>query len=107
MPRDEVFDGVRMEALDVERTKGITRNLLPFFKTCVTKCGAFKQLSDVNSIYNGKSSNEPKCEDVSSKIQSCLDEYFKFDTPNIIRGMFTFSANLVHLYFNQFLKLLN
>ena len=99
MPRDEVFDGVRMEALDVERTKGITRNLLPFFKTCVTKCGAFKQLSDVNSIYNGKSSNEPKCEDVSSKIQSCLDEYFKFDTPNIIRGMFIFFCKFSSLIF--------
>ncbi|XP_028752637.1 lipoxygenase 3, chloroplastic-like [Neltuma alba] len=86
VPRDEVFDGIRMEALDVERTKGITRNLLPFFKTCVTKCGDFKQISDVTNIYNGKTWHELKCEGVSNKIQDCLDDYFKFNTPNIIRG---------------------
>ncbi|XP_054777140.1 lipoxygenase 3, chloroplastic-like isoform X2 [Prosopis cineraria] len=80
VPRDEVFDKIRIEALDVERTKGITRNLIPFFKTCVTKCGTFKQLSDVTSIYNGK------CEGASNKIQDSLNEYFKFSTPNIIRG---------------------
>ncbi|KAK4259830.1 hypothetical protein QN277_006121 [Acacia crassicarpa] len=86
VPRDEVFDGIRMESLDVERTKGITRNLFPFFKTCVTKCGAFKQLSDVTSIYSGKTFHESKYEDVSNKIQAYFDDHFKFNTPNIIRG---------------------
>ncbi|XP_028799246.1 lipoxygenase 3, chloroplastic-like isoform X2 [Neltuma alba] len=86
VPRDEVFDQSRMEDLDEERTKGVTRNLLPFFKTCVTKNGDFKQLSDVTSIYNGKTLDELKFEDISNKIQDCLNEYFKFNTPNIIRG---------------------
>ncbi|XP_054777049.1 lipoxygenase 3, chloroplastic-like [Prosopis cineraria] len=86
VPRDEVFDEIRIQALDVERTKGITRNLIPFFKTCVTKCGTFMQFSDVTNIYNGKTAQEWKCQDASNKIQDSLDEYFKFNTPNIIRG---------------------
>ncbi|KAI9079311.1 hypothetical protein K1719_038712 [Acacia pycnantha] len=86
VPRDEVFDGTRKESLDVKRTKGITRNLLPFFKTYVTNCGAFKQLSDVSSIYSGKTFRESKYEDEGNKIQAYLDDHFKFNTPNIIRG---------------------
>lgn len=108
VPRDEAFDEHRLEALDVERTKGITRNLIPFFRTCVTKCGSFKQLSDCTSIYNNKNNNQQiKSDDdtknnekikgtnntinnipsdFSSMIQDSLDDYFKFTTPNIIRG---------------------
>ncbi|XP_054777130.1 lipoxygenase 3, chloroplastic-like [Prosopis cineraria] len=94
VPRDEVFDEIRTEALDVERTKGITRNLIPFFKTCVTKCGAFKQFSDVTSIYSGKTAQELKCRDSSTKIQDSFDEYFKFSSPNLIRGKNSVSCML-------------
>ncbi|KAL2341892.1 hypothetical protein Fmac_009832 [Flemingia macrophylla] len=94
VPRDEVFEGVRKEALDVGRLKGVTRNLIPFISTCITKCGAFKQLSDVQKIYKRRQIDEMKPENgstsksylpmVVSTIQNALEEYFKFNLPRII-----------------------
>ncbi|KAG4971477.1 hypothetical protein JHK85_037898 [Glycine max] len=97
VPRDEAFEGVRKEALDVEKLKGATRNLIPFIRTCITKCGNFKQLSDVQQIYKRKHVDKMKPENVTttkwplpmnmmSKIQNDVEEYFKFDTPRIING---------------------
>lgn len=97
VPRDEVFEGVRKEALDLEKSKGITRNLIPFIQTCVTKSGDFKQLSDIKMIYKRKLVHEIKPEegtttkpsqpiDVIKKIHDDVEEYFKFNTPHIISG---------------------
>ncbi|TKY71701.1 Lipoxygenase 3 [Spatholobus suberectus] len=96
VPRDEVFEGMRKEALDVERLKGVTRNLIPFISTCITKCGEFKQLSDVQKIYKRKHVDEMKPENGittksslpmdMSKIQNAVEEYFKFNLPRIISG---------------------
>lgn len=98
VPRDEVFEGVRKEALDVEKLKGTTRNLIPYIKTCINKCGDFKQLSDVQKIYKRKHVDKMKPENENSttgkwslpmnmnKIQNDVHEYFKFNTPRIIGG---------------------
>ncbi|XP_061375574.1 lipoxygenase 4, chloroplastic-like [Gastrolobium bilobum] len=96
VPRDEVFEGVRKEAFDVERVKGVTRNLIPFIRTCVTKCGDFEQLSDIQKIYKRKHVHEinpkegtttkPSFPMDGSRIQDAIQEYFKFDTPLIISG---------------------
>ena len=90
VPRDEVFEGARKEAFDVERIKSMTRNLIPFLRTCVTKCGDFKQVSDIQNIYKrkpeeGTTTKSPFPTDVS-KIQDAMDEYFKFDTPQVFSG---------------------
>lgn len=98
VPRDEVFEGARKEAFDVERLKGVTRNLIPYIRTCVTKVGDFKQVSDILNIYKRKQMHEKKPEEGTttikspiptdvSKVQDAVDEYFKFDTPHIISGM--------------------
>ncbi|KAJ1381888.1 PLAT/LH2 domain [Sesbania bispinosa] len=92
VPRDEVFQGVRKEAFDVERLKGVTRNLIPYLRTCITKCGSFNQLSDVQNIYKRKQVHEMSTTTKSSfptdltKIQDTVEEYFKFNTPHIISG---------------------
>lgn len=96
LPRDEVFEGARKEALDVERLKGITRNLIPYIRTCVTKCGAFKQLSDIQKIYKTKHLHELRPNEGTttkssfptdvSKIQDAIEEYFKFNIPHIMCG---------------------
>ncbi|KAL2341891.1 hypothetical protein Fmac_009831 [Flemingia macrophylla] len=96
VPRDEVFEGVRKEALDVEKLKGTTRNLIPYIKSCITKCGDFKQLSDVQNIYKRKHVDKMKPQNENGttakwslpmnmgKIQNDVEEYFKFNTPPII-----------------------
>ncbi|KAK7246507.1 hypothetical protein RIF29_41376 [Crotalaria pallida] len=94
VPRDEAFEGVKKEGLDCEKLKGITRNLIPFFTTCVAKCGDFKQLSDITNIYKRKDLHEIKAEkgkpsqpmDVIRKIYDDVEEYFKFNTPRINGG---------------------
>ena len=96
VPRDEVFGGARKEALDAERVKGVTRNLIPFIRTCITKCGAFKQLSDIKNIYKRRHVDELKPPEGTTtkqslpfdmnKFQDSLEEYFKFSTPHIISG---------------------
>ncbi|CAJ1961682.1 unnamed protein product [Sphenostylis stenocarpa] len=96
VPRDEVFEGVRKEALDGEKLKGTTRNLIPLIKTCIAKCGDFKQLSDVQQIYKRKRVDKMKPEKETptkwslpmtmSKIQNDVEEYFKFNTPRIVNG---------------------
>lgn len=99
VPRDEVFEGVRKEALDLEKSKGVTRNLIPFIQTCVTKSGDFKLLSDIKMIYKRKHVNGIKTEegttikpsqpmDVIRKIHDDVDEYFKFNTPHIVSGTY-------------------
>ncbi|MED6130653.1 hypothetical protein PIB30_002767 [Stylosanthes scabra] len=94
VPRDEVFEGVRKEALDVERVKGITRNLIPFIRTCITKCGVFKDLSEMKNIYKRKDETKHDEENnptlaihhVNKLFQDSFEEYFKFSTPHIITG---------------------
>ncbi|WVY93562.1 hypothetical protein V8G54_032650 [Vigna mungo] len=96
VPRDEVFEGTRKKALDVEMLKGTTRNLIPFIRTCITKCGDFKQLSDVQQIYKRKHVHRMKPEKVASmrwsllmnmsRIKSNVEEHFKFNAPRIING---------------------
>lgn len=86
VPRDEVFDGARKEAFDVESIKGMTRNLIPFIRTFVTKCGAFKQLSDVKKIYKTNHVLEMKPKDGNRTWSFPMEDYFKFNTPHIIRG---------------------
>lgn len=96
VPRDEVFEGLRKEALDMGKLKGTTRNFIPFIRTFITKCGDFKQLSDVQKIYKRKHKDKMKPEDGTttkwslpmdmSKIQNDVEEYFKFNTPRIING---------------------
>ena len=92
VPRDEAFEDDRKEALDVGRIKGVTRNLIPFFRTCVTNCGDFKQLSDISCIYGNTNVEEmttklmPLPTDLI-KIQDSVQDYFKFNTPSILSGM--------------------
>ncbi|XP_017434832.2 linoleate 13S-lipoxygenase 3-1, chloroplastic [Vigna angularis] len=96
VPRDEVFEGMRKKALDVEKLKGTTRNLIPFIRTCITKCGDFKQISDVQQIYKRKHIHKMKPEKVAStrwsllmnmsRIRNNVEEHFKFNTPRIING---------------------
>ncbi|KAK7412346.1 hypothetical protein VNO78_03801 [Psophocarpus tetragonolobus] len=92
VPRDEAFEGVRKEALHVEKIKGTTRNFFPFITTCITKCGNFKKLSDVEKIY--KRSHVHQNETTTkwslpvnmTKIQNDVEDYFKFNTPSIIHS---------------------
>ncbi|KAL4394381.1 hypothetical protein AHAS_Ahas02G0146300 [Arachis hypogaea] len=96
VPRDEVFEGVRKEALDVERVKGVTRNLIPFIRTYITKCGVFKELSEIKNIYKRRhqvdamnhtnEENGTLSIDVNKLFQDSFEEYFKFSTPHIISG---------------------
>ncbi|XP_027932988.1 lipoxygenase 4, chloroplastic-like [Vigna unguiculata] len=97
VPRDEVFEGMRKKAFDVGKLKGTTRNLIPFIRTCITKCGDFKQLSDVQQIYKRKHVNEMKPEkgastkwsllmNMTSRIKNSVEEHLKFNTPRIING---------------------
>ncbi|KAI4296747.1 hypothetical protein L6164_036675 [Bauhinia variegata] len=96
VPRDEAFRGVRKEALDQEMFKSMTRNLIPFIKTHASKYGAFKHLSEITSIYKGKSEMKSKEEGKLGnttklplpmdliKLKDSAEEYFKFNIPNII-----------------------
>ncbi|RYR26284.1 lipoxygenase 3, chloroplastic-like isoform X1 [Arachis ipaensis] len=96
VPRDEVFEGVRKEALDVERVKGVTRNLIPFIRTYITKCGVFKELLEIKNIYKRRhqvdamnhtnEENGTLSIDVNKLFQDSFEEYFKFSTPHIISG---------------------
>ncbi|KAJ1381887.1 PLAT/LH2 domain [Sesbania bispinosa] len=96
VPRDEVFEGARKESFDMERLKGVTRNLIPYLRTCITKCGAFKELSDVQKIYKRKPVHEMKPKEGTttkssfptylSNIQDAVEVYFKFNAPQIISG---------------------
>lgn len=105
VPRDEVLNGARKEAFDEESIKGVTRNLIPFIRTFVTKCGAFKQLSDVEKIYKTKHVLEMKPKDGNtttwsfpmdvSMIQDAMEDYFKFNTPHIIRGTQTSNSEIL------------
>jgi len=107
VPRDEVFEGMRKKAFDVGKLKGTTRNLIPFIRTCITKCGDFKQLSDVQQIYKRKHVNEMKPEkgastkwsllmNMTSRIKNSVEEHLKFNTPRIINGGTKFGIVFVH-----------
>ena len=92
MPRDEVFEGRRKKSLDEEKLKGTTRNLIPFVRSCMNKCGDFKQLSDVQQIYKRKQVDKVKPEKgttapwSTSRIKNHVEDYFKFNTPRIINA---------------------
>ncbi|KAL9321209.1 hypothetical protein ACSQ67_013048 [Phaseolus vulgaris] len=92
VPRDEVFEGRRKKSLDEEKLKGTTRNLIPFVRSCMNKCGDFKQLSDVQQIYKRKQVDKVKPEKgttapwSTSRIKNHVEDYFKFNTPRIINA---------------------
>ena len=87
VPRDEALEKRKRDAFNLGQLKGILRNIIPSLN--VTDSDYLKGFSDLNSIYKRRSQDggdqkKRSFQNIISKVQDSVEEFFKFDPPHII-----------------------
>ncbi|KAG2683763.1 hypothetical protein I3843_10G048700 [Carya illinoinensis] len=94
VPRDEALEKGKRDAFNLGKLKGILRNIIP--SLTVAESDVFKGFSDLNGLYKERTLHEMKPRDGSHeknkrsfpkilrKVQDSVEEFFKFDPPQII-----------------------
>ncbi|XP_059438696.1 linoleate 13S-lipoxygenase 3-1, chloroplastic-like [Corylus avellana] len=87
VPRDEALEKSKRDAFNLGKLKGILRNIIP--SLTVTDSDHLKDFSDLNSIYKGRSQDggdqkKRSFQNILSRLQDSVEEFFKFDPPHII-----------------------
>lgn len=89
MPRDEDLEKDKRDAFNLGKLKGIIRNIIPSLS--ITDRGGF---SDLNSLYSERTQDRSQTKlslpKMISKVQGSVEEFFKFDPPQIISSKFVF-----------------
>lgn len=99
VPRDEALEKGKRDAFNLGKLKGILRNIIP--SLTVPESDVFKGFSDLNGLYKEKTLHEMKPRDGSemkrsfpkilSKMKDSVEEFFKFDPPQIISSKHNFT----------------
>ncbi|KAG6671246.1 hypothetical protein I3843_Q006300 [Carya illinoinensis] len=94
LPRDEALQKGKRDAFNQGKLKGILRNISP--SLTVAESDVFKGFSDLNGLHKERTLHEMKPRDrrqeknkrsypkILSKVQDSVEEFFKFDPPQII-----------------------
>jgi lipoxygenase len=98
VPRDEALEKRKRDAFNLGKLKGILRNIIP--SLTVTDSDYLKGFSDLNSIYKGRSQEggdqkKRSFQNIVSRVQDSVEEFFKFDPPHIISSKHHFINNCV------------
>jgi hypothetical protein len=96
VPRDEALEKRKKDAFNLGKLKGILRNIIP--SLTVTDSDYLKGFSDLNSIYKGRSQEggdqkKRSFQNIVSRAQDSVEEFFKFDPPHIISSKHHFINN--------------
>lgn len=103
VPSDEALEKGKRDAFNLGKLKGILRNIIPSL-TVAESDDVFKGFSDLNGLYKERTLHEMKPRDGSHekkikrsfpkilrKVQDSVEEFFKFDPPQIISSKHNFN----------------
>lgn len=95
VPRDEDLEKSKRDAFNLGKLKGIVRNIIP--SLTVTDSDYLKGFLDLNSIYKGRTQDggqkKRSLRTILSKAHDSVEEFFKFDPPQIISSKYHFKQN--------------